>query len=191
MNEDLRWMLVSIKNLLQARDYCGAFVFCLISIEALAHQRLPQLSPGERFRRFLHEARQPYLGADLLLPDAEKCQEGSKLELPTLDNFEEDIERWQDTILVALEDLKKHMISIEQVLWKYCRCPMVHEGARLAVDGDTVVTLDWSIPPSSFSVKVDQQAKNVIIIGAPFLLNMLYQIVVTHLSEDTAIRQPV
>lgn len=74
------------------------------------------------------------------------------------------------------------MIPIEKILWEYCRCPIVHEGSRLAVDGDTEVTLDWSVPETSLRIRVDQEAKNVIVISAPFLLKVLYQIVAKHLA---------
>ena len=76
------------------------------------------------------------------------------------------------------------MIPIEKVLWKYCRCQILHEGSRLAVNGATEVTLDWSVPETSLSIKVDQEATSVIVISAPFLLNVLYQIVTKHLGKQ-------
>lgn len=101
---------------------------------------------------------------------------------PELDNFEGDTERWREALDAHLEEMQKDMIPIEMVLWRYCRNPIVHEGSTLAVGGDTSVTLDWSVPPNSLTLKVDQEAKNVIVISAPFLLNVLYQIVAKHLG---------
>ena len=49
MNEELRWMLASIRHLLHAKDYYGAFVFCLIAIEPFrAHHDLFRRTPDER-----------------------------------------------------------------------------------------------------------------------------------------------
>lgn len=185
MNEELHWMLVSITHLLQAKDFYGAFVLCLNAIEPLAAKRYPTLGNGERFQKFLYEERQPYCNVkNIFLPDAGNCKTKSLKATPELDNFEDDTERWQEAFGAHLEEIQKDMISIEKVLWKYCRNPIVHEGSRLAVGGATVVTLDWSVPPTSLTLKVDQDAKNVIVIGAPFLLNVLYQVVAKHLGKQ-------
>lgn len=184
MNEELRWMLASINRLLQAKDYFGGFVMCLIAIDALGKNRYPKSNPGERFQRFLHEERQPFWGGKVFLPDAKKCRQSPKKKSPELGDFDGDIEKRQQALDAHLEELQKDLIPIEKVLWKYCRNPIVHEGSRLAVDGDTDVTLDWSAPPTSLKLKVDQEAKNVIVISAPFLLNVLYRIVAKHLGED-------
>jgi len=183
MNEELRWMLASIDNLLQAKDYYGAFAMCLNSIEPLAAKRYPDLGNGERFQKFLHEERQPYWSGNVFLPDAGNCKTNSRKPCPELDDFDGDIARWTAALDAYHEAIKKDLIPIELVLWRYCRNPIVHEGSRLAVDGATSVTLDWSVPATSLSIKVDQEAKNVIVISAPLLLNVLYQIVSKNLSS--------
>lgn len=182
MNEELRWMLASITHLLQAEDFYGAFVMCLNAIEPLAAKRYPKLGPGERFQRFLHEERQPFWAGKVFLPDANKSRQGVTAGLPG-DLFSADRVPDKEELDAHLAKLQEGMISIEQVLWKYCRNPIIHEGSRLAVDGDTAVTLDWSVPQTSLSLKVDQEAKNVIVISAPFLLNLLYKIVAKHLAD--------
>lgn len=185
MNEELRWMLASITHLLQAKDYYGAFVMCLNTMEPLAAKRYPKLKSGERFQKFLYEERQPYCKVkNIYLPDAGSCKTKSPEPTPDLDDFDGDTERWREALDAHLEEMQKDLIPIELVLWRYCRNPIVHEGARLAVDGDAVVTLDWTVPPTSLTLKVDQEAKNVIVISAQFLLYLLYQIVAKHLSES-------
>ncbi len=183
MNEELRWMLASITHLLRARDYYGAFFMCLSAIEPLAQKRYPELGNGKRFQRFLHEERKPFWGANVSFPDATKCGHSPKINPPDLEGFEYDIERWIQALHVHLAETKKDLIPIELVLWKYCRNPIVHEGSRLAVDGETAVTLDWSVPPPP-TFRVDQGAKNVIVISGPFLLHILYQIVAKHLGPS-------
>lgn len=181
MNEELRWMLTSIIHLLQAKDFYGAFATCLNAIEPLAAKRYPKLENGERFQRFLHEERQPFWAGNVYLPDANKSRQGVTIRLP--DNFSSAKAQDKEQIYANIAKLKESLITIEQVLWKYCRNPIVHEGSQLAIDGDTAVTLDWSVPQTTLSIKVDQEAKNVIVISAPFLLNVLYQIVAKHLAD--------
>lgn len=187
MNEELRWMLASITHLLQAGDFYGAFVMCLNAIEPLAAKRYPKLGPGERFQRFLHEERQPFWAGKVFLPDAKKARQGVTTGLPD-DLFSGDKLPDKEGLEAHFAKLQEGMISIEQVLWKYCRNPIVHEGLSLAMDGDTAVTLDWSVPETSLSLKVDQEAENVIVISAPFLLNVLFNIVSKHL--DAPGREP-
>lgn len=185
MNEELRWMLASITNLLQAKDYYGAFVMCLITIEPLAAQRYPKLGNGERFRKFLYEERQPFCNVkNIYLPDANKCKQTPMKDPPKLEEFGKDFDRYKDALEAHYEDTQENMIPIETVLWKYCRNPIVHEGSRLAVGGGAVVTLDWTVPPGSLMLKVDQKAKNIIVIGAPYLLNLMYQIVSRNIPSN-------
>ncbi len=155
---------------------------CLNAIEPLAQRRYPDLGNGERFQRFLHEERQPFWPGNVFLPDAANCKKRPRAPVPDLDDFDDDIERWTVALDAYDEEMKRNMVPIELVLWKYCRNPIVHEGSRLTVDGDTLVTLDWSVPPTSLTLRVDQDAKNVIVISAPFLLEVLYQIVAKHLG---------
>ncbi len=178
MNEELRWMITSITNLLKAEDYYGAFVMCLNAIEPLAAKRYPKLNNGDRFQKFLYEERQPFCNVkNIYLPDAKSCQQNPMKEPPKLEDFGDDFDRFKEALDAHCEEARKGMISIESVLWKYCRNPIVHEGSRLAVGGNAVVTLDWTVPPDSLMLKVDQKATSVIVIGATYLLNLMYQVV--------------
>lgn len=178
----MKWMLTSIDFLLEKKDFYGAFVMCLNTIEPLAGQRYLKLKSGERFRKFLHEERQPYIDIkSIYLPPADAIEPPP---FPKLDDFDDDIDEWEDAVEEweeAFDELSvsgKNLISLEQVLWKYCRNPIVHEGARLTVD-DTYVTLDWSRPPDKLCIQAEE---GVLVIGALFLLNVLYQIVSKHLK---------
>lgn len=182
MSKDLGWMLTSINNLLQSKDYYGAFVMCLNAIEPLAARRYPTVPNRRRFQRFLREERQEFLRSEIFLPDAKKCVGAARKSTPELDDFADDTDAWLAAVDAFTQDATRDMITLEEVLWKYCRNPIVHEGSRLAVDGDTSVTLDWSIPESTLSLKVDHDAKNLIVIGAPYLLSLLYRVVVKNLA---------
>lgn len=184
MYKELRWMLDSITHLLQAGDFYGAFAMCLNAIEPLAAKRYPNLGNGERFQRFLHEERQSFWPGKVFLPDADKARHGATAVLPD-DLFAGDKAPDKGELEAHFAKLQEGLISIEQVLWKYCRNPIVHEGAQLAVNGKTAVTLDWSVPETSLSLKVDQAAKNVIVISAPYLLNALHRIVAKHLADPS------
>lgn len=182
MKNEQRWMLDTIAILVRAGDHRGAFVMCLIAIDSLAWSHDPSnKSNGKRFQRFLHAERQPFWGGNFFLPDAGTCKQNAKIDVPKLGNVDEidkyieDMDRWA-------EEIRKDAVPIEYVLWKYCRCPMVHEGSQLSIDGERVVTLDWSIPSTQLSIKVDQDAVNVIVIGGQFLLRVLCLIVEKHLA---------
>lgn len=184
-NEGLRWMLTSINNLLKVNDYFGAFVMCLNAVDPLAHRQYPTLAPGARFTRLLREERQMLIPSprDIFLPDARSCGVRSEVSFRQIEDSDGEVERWKAAITMHEDELKKSLITIEEVMWKYCRNPVVHEGSPLALNGNNFVTLDWSASPTGMSFRVDQRAKSVIVIGAAFWLSLLYHIVVKHLGE--------
>lgn len=64
------------------------------------------------------------------------------------------------------------LYSFEYIIYKFLRCPLVHEGAKLEAHdpGEFAVCLDWEAIP--LGVKVDA-ANNRVVLGGELVLNLL------------------
>jgi hypothetical protein len=58
---------------------------------------------------------------------------------------------------------QKKLYAFEHIIYKFIRCPFVHEGEQLkALENDYEVCIDWQIIPNG--IKIDQE-KNKVILG--------------------------
>jgi hypothetical protein len=72
------------------------------------------------------------------------------------------------------------VMPFEELLYKFLRCPLVHEGARLKVDDpDIAVCLDWDTVPNG--VKCDWD-NNVVLLGGELAFQLLSDAVMHELK---------
>jgi hypothetical protein len=89
--------------------------------------------------------------------------------------------RWSGRVQIHNIEVpkKKKLCSFEYIIYKFIRCPFVHEGTQLrAIDSDYDVCIDWYTIPHG--IKVDQE-KNKIILGGELVLKILVDVVKTSL----------
>ena len=66
---------------------------------------------------------------------------------------------------------KKKLHTFEHIIYKFIRCPFIHEGTQLkAIENDYEVCIDWHTTPHG--IKIDQ-GKNKVILGGELVLNIL------------------
>lgn len=74
---------------------------------------------------------------------------------------------------------KKEIHTFEYIIYKFIRCPFVHEGSQLrAIDSEYEVCIDWHTIPNG--IKVDTE-NNKVILGGVLILNILKDAVSTSL----------
>lgn len=74
-------------------------------------------------------------------------------------------------------------LRIEEILYKYLRNPMVHQGAHLDVDKprNFVVYLDWKEHAPTVNVDND---KNRVVLGGNWVIEMLARVLIAAIKID-------
>jgi len=64
------------------------------------------------------------------------------------------------------------LFSFEYIIYKFLRCPIVHEGARLEANdpSEFIVCVDWDTVPHGIKLEPDQQR---VLIGGELVLELL------------------
>ncbi len=184
MYEEARWMLQSIRILLQARDGYGAFAMCLLAMEVIASKRHPDITGlgknRRRFMKFFSEERQQFSPRKVTVLNPKDPGPPP----PDLDGLSG--EQQTEAMDAYAAEMVNHGISIEEVLWEYCRCPIVHEGSRLSVGSGAEVAMDWSVPETTMFFQIDRNKENVIVAGARYWLAFMYRVVQKYLDSPAS-----
>ncbi len=145
-NEDLRWMLTDAKWLYHLGSKRGCLLMLLCAVDALARRAHPQLSGrGNVAKRFCRYLRKHLVTYPLITSE-----------------FTVDVPG-------------KGGLKLEDVLYKYLRGALVHEGSKLSLDEspEQPVVIDWQDP----RVILNGSHQGKLVLGGDWIINAVERMV--------------